>query len=183
MAVATPGRRYSRAIGILEDEWNEKELSRTVTEMYLLGEEQLLKDGHSKPELCSTVSADLRYSGQSATLNLPWSPAKATYRAFEELHEKRFGHKLDRAIELVNLRVSVDLQSAIPNYKLGLESQDSISYTDTQITVLAWHNLSLIDRQLGPLVVLDEGATVYVAEKWSVGLDSNANLLLEYCSN
>ena len=183
MAVATPGRRYSRAIGILEDECNEKELSRTVTEMYLLGEEQLLKDGHSKPELCSTVSADLRYSGQSSTLNLPWSPAKATYRAFEELHEKRFGHKLDRAIELVNLRVSVDLQSTIPNFKLGLESQDSISYTDTPITVLAWHNLSLIDRRPGPLVVLDEGATVYVAEKWSVGLDSNANLLLEYCSN
>jgi len=75
------------------------------------------------------------------------------------------------------------LQSAIPNLKIGLEPQDLISYTDTPITVLAWHNLSLIDRRPGPLVVLDEGATVYVAEKWSVGLDSNANLLLEYCSN
>jgi N-methylhydantoinase A len=183
MAVAIPGRRYSRAIGLLEDECDEKELNRAVTEMYLLGQEQLLQEGYSKSELFSAVSADIRYCGQSSTLNLPWSPAKATYRAFELLHEKRFGHKLDRAVELVNLRVSVDSKKAIPDFELDHDPQESTSCADVPISVLAWHNLSLAGRKPGPLVILDKGATVYVAQGWSVGLDNNANLLLEYCLN
>jgi len=98
-------RRLS-AIGV-------EEVRGVVGELRSQGAGVLLAQGIEEPAIRFTVSADLRYVGQSHELNVPLpemgstgKPFGALVGAFHVEHQTRFGHSdPDEEVELVTLRV------------------------------------------------------------------------------
>jgi len=108
MVTARRGRQFSRTLGIQFKDINEKELKQNFEALQLRSIEQLSKEGIKPEQLETSWSADIRYCGQSYSLNLPWISVEESADAFQELHRKRygFGHKVE--IELLNIRVKVE---------------------------------------------------------------------------
>jgi len=90
--------------------------------------------GESQRTVRTSRTLDLRYEGQSFTLNLPW-PATGGEQtgkvidindltmAFHQAHKQRYGHKFDLTIEVVNLHVEVSIET--DTLQLPLENQDT----------------------------------------------------------
>ena len=85
----------ARARGVLLEMENE------ITER--LQAQQVAKD-----QMRLTPSLDIRYSGQSHTLNVPIaadSTVQNLAAAFHARHQERYGHHIDETLEIVNLRI------------------------------------------------------------------------------
>ena len=125
---------------------------------------------------------DLRYSGQSFELTLPFGDDPAA--AFHAAHERRYGHRLpQRAVEVVNLRLQ-----AIGLVDKPLLTPEALS-AQTQAPVL--HERAGIRHYLrdrlrpgmcikGPALALQLDSTVWVAPGWSATVDAWHNLLLTH---
>ena len=59
-------------------------------------------------------TADLRYSGQSYELNVPWQP-RGIARPFHQAHHKIYGYSdPERAVEIVAVRVKATIRVSKP---------------------------------------------------------------------
>jgi N-methylhydantoinase A len=104
MLAAARTRQMSRTVtGILE-EFSESDLAAQLQTLAEAGTGELVAEGVTVTDITTSFSLDLRYRGQSYTLNLPWQGIAATGAAFHVLHEQRYGHRLSTPVELVNLR-------------------------------------------------------------------------------
>ena len=72
--------------------------------------EQLALEGLHSSMLVPKRSADLRYKGQSYTLNIDWHALAGVLEAFEQLHEQRYGYRHDAPIELLTIRVNLSTE-------------------------------------------------------------------------
>jgi len=131
-------------------------------------------------------SVDLRYKGQSFTLNLPWlNDLKALEKAFHQLHKKTYGHALDMEVELVNLRLSI--KGHVPPFKLP-EIKNTIKAdepTHTKIVgfeqaVPVFRREALVSGQsiTGPALIVETVSTTFIEDNWSCVVDEVGNLLL-----
>ena len=135
------------------------------------------------------ASVDLRYRGQSYTLNLPWADAPATAEAFHRLHQERYGHRMDQPVELVTLRLAVTAPGsgfALPR----LESQQGqplagLCRLPGNIEVPRWRREQLPPgtRLQGSAIISEQVATTWLAEGWSCEVDDFGNLLLDRVSS
>ena len=97
-------------------------------------------------------SADMRYSGQSFELNVPWGGD------FHAAHQKMYGyHDAARAVELVTLRVRAKLVNKAP------------------VTFPAVRESSGV----GPAILPDYGSTTLVPKGWRYRRDAVGNWIIE----
>jgi N-methylhydantoinase A len=104
------------------------------------------------PDARTERFADMRYSGQSYELTLPWGAD------FHAAHTKEYGYSdPERLIEIVTLRVRA--VHAVQKLKLrgSRESKEPVR---------------------GPALITDYGSTTYVPEGWSYASDTSGNLIL-----
>jgi len=184
MLVAPPGRLLTRTwLGPLGAR-TDREIAEHLDDLATCGREALVKEGQAEEALGAIPSLDLRYAGQSYTLNLPWQGRSTTEAAFHALHEQRYGHRLDLSVELVNLRVRVtapaqclDLPppSPAPAYAPALVDVFGCHYP---VPLLERNDLGLETRLVGPAVIVDTVATTWLAEGWEAKLDRVGNLQL-----
>ncbi|MGD9299640.1 MAG: hydantoinase/oxoprolinase family protein, partial [Thiohalocapsa sp.] len=114
MLAAPPGRLLTRAwLGPLAAR-GDAEVGAALGALADTGRAALTAEGLDAATLTRADSLDLRYRGQSYTLNLPWAGVAATTAAFHELHATRYGHNLDLPVELVNLRVRLTAPPRAP---------------------------------------------------------------------
>jgi len=85
------------------DAWPAERRARVLAELEAHGADALVAEGHARAEVACEASLDLRYRGQSFELNLPASADPAA--AFHAAHERLYGYRLERPVELVCLRV------------------------------------------------------------------------------
>lgn len=193
MLVAPPGRVLSRtSLGDLAS----RDDAEILAELAALAEEgvaALEAEGHPRDALKCEYRLDLRYRGQSATLDLPWQGGVATAAAFHEQHTARYGHRLDLPVELVNLRVRVtappltlDLAGcdARPPAALSGSGTAQVGGHDGPVPVLGRAALARSrdsrDNCLqGPAVILDDYATTWLEVGWAAWSDPVGNLHLE----
>lgn len=71
------------------------------------GQAELMAEGVSLDDIKINYLVDLRYVGQSYTLPIQWSDSATVIKDFHTMHKSRYGHDLELAVELVNLRVSL----------------------------------------------------------------------------
>ena len=133
------------------------------------------------------LSADLRYAGQSASLNLAWREPAALVDAFHEAHEARYGHRFDLSVELVNLR----LHRAGPVPDVELPDIETGTGVPTPVETVAVHGcdgevpvyernaLRAGQRFDGPAILRETMTTTWIAPGWSASVDRKGNLLLE----
>lgn len=187
MLAGRRGRQLSRTVtGPLSD-WSVTGLEKLFGELAGSGEVALRQEGIAPAEIEITRSLDLRYPGQSYTLNVPWQGTEGSTAAFHEAHQQRFGHRLDMPVELVNVRVAVQgpepswrLESAPARAKPRPMGRATLVGLDAPVDV--WRREALCVGQVigGPALVTETVSTTYIAPQWDAYVDPHGNLLLEH---
>tara|TARA_B100001057_G_scaffold232694_1_gene232891 strand:- start:5888 stop:6469 length:582 start_codon:yes stop_codon:yes gene_type:complete len=186
MLMASRGRQLTRTLGVAINEIEANSLESTFQDLENKATEELLALGDAIGELICTRSVDLRYRGQSYTLNVIWKGPADSVAAFKALHERRYGYALDGDVELVNIcvdskEVSEPLQlpsetkaSTQPEHQL---EQNLIS-EGVEISAFPREAMTLGRQLHGPCVITEYSATVYVAQNWLAEIDDFGNLRL-----
>ena len=107
MLAARPGRQLSRSHVTRLDRLEPGVVEAMFEALRGQGLQALQVEGFAAEACTTEASVDLRYLGQSYTLNLPWTGIDTSAAAFHEWHDQRYGHRLDLPVELVNLRMAV----------------------------------------------------------------------------
>jgi N-methylhydantoinase A len=187
MLASRPGRQLSRtALGLLRDSTRE-EMEQALAELAQEGRRELLAEGLPEREIEAEYSMDLRYQGQSSTLNIPWHGVQESIAGFEREHEKRYGHRMGVEVELVNLRVALR----------GPAAEFTLTSSATVVDAAPCETVSLygvrdetpvFDRERlavgqsieGPALVTEAVASTWIAPGWDCRVDEQGNLLLDY---
>jgi N-methylhydantoinase A len=185
MLVAPPGRLLTRTwLGPLAAR-DDAEVAAELDALAQQGVEALAAEGIDPAWTAREDSVDLRYRGQSYTLNLPWQGKFMTADAFADLHRVRYGHDLELPVELVNLRLrltapvhAVTLPDAALKPAEGRRVR--VAGCDLPVPVLARAAVGFDqDAALcGPALILDDVATTWLASGWRANRDRAGNLLL-----
>ncbi|MDH5693120.1 MAG: hydantoinase/oxoprolinase family protein, partial [Gammaproteobacteria bacterium] len=184
MLVAPKGRELSKTINKLIGDFDLHQVNHHFQSLLQEGSAQLLLEGVKPSEIEHVYSVELRYQGQSHNLRLDWqAEIEQMERCFHELHDEKYGHRLNYPVELVNLRVSVRVKNRnifikqlgkkdFENWSRGLEKAD-----ETPSIVRS----DLLEGQclIGPALVVETVATSYIAQGWQCVCDKYGNLLLE----
>lgn len=177
-----------------------KEASRVVRE---LQDELARRSTSTHPSLTAeatfTVSLDLRYQGQEyfLTVDVPFAEGSiaadvdTVKDSFERDYEKRYGHVLYSAIEIVAARVTsttplpkTNLLSAPPAWSTPGERHtlDAFSFTAGMripFDVVDRGALTPGTSTVGPLIVLEETATTYVDVGFTLDVHPSGTLLVK----
>jgi N-methylhydantoinase A/oxoprolinase/acetone carboxylase beta subunit len=132
-------------------------------------------------------SADIRYSGQSYELMVPWRPDDPA-APFHEEHQRVYGYSNpERAIEIVTIRVRARLAVKKPRLiSKRTPSQGARKPAFRRIHCAgAWRDIPVYPRSSltssavrGPALILDYGSTTLVPPGWVFSLDKFGSLRL-----
>jgi N-methylhydantoinase A len=185
MLVAPRGRQMSHTLrGLLRDQ-HEAGLRAAFQRLVEQGLMELQEEGVRREDVRCAYSLDLRYAGQSFSLNIPFESAAGAAETFHQAHRRRFSHRLDVPVEVVNLRVAL---SAAGEQPLWPENETEGNGTPLELADLAgftrpvpvWRPVDLASGTLyhGPLLVVDDVASVLVESGWTLSKAADRSLLL-----
>lgn len=192
MVVAAKSRQLSHAIQGHLQATSADELLAHLQPLQQQGTQALLDEGVHTSSIRTAFSVDLRYQGQRFYLNLPWQDdLHALEQNFHQQHEQRYGHRLNIAVELVNLRCKVSAPGTVS--ALPLWPQQPPARAKSQATVHGYHHplavywrpeLAVDQIVAGPALIAEEVSTTLVDSGWQAQVDQWGNLLLrktEFC--
>jgi N-methylhydantoinase A len=186
MLAAPRGRQLSHAMRGLLGGQPEGRLREQFQRLARQGRSELIEEGVDAGDIKATFSLDVRYLGQSYTLNVPFHDLQQVVTDFHQAHLRRFGHALASEVELVNLRVG--LSAAGHSFSLTTErdgaaesplEQAALSGIGQSVPVWRRQDLALNTAFAGPLLVIDSVATTFVAPQWAAMRHESGCLLLE----
>ena len=185
MLAAPRGRQLSRTLATplaaVDDAW----VAGAMDALARAGSEELEAEGVAAARIEERRTVELRYRGQSYPLEVPWEGGRAAEAAFHALHERRYGHRLDREVELVNVRIG--LRGPSPPLELP-ELPDGAGRPEGEAPVYGvarpvplWRREEMPAGRpvAGPALVLDAVSTTWLAPGWNASRDRYGNLLLE----
>ena len=185
MLTAPCARQLSRTVNGLVDQLSEAELEQQLQRLAVKGRDELRAEGVDTREIEARFSLDLRYRGQSSTLNLAWQGKAQTGEAFHVAHEQRYGHRLDIPVELVNLRCGLHGKppgiTLPPVASAGQGSPRFVRVAGCAGQVPLWQRVEMGCGQeiTGPALITETVATTWLANGWSCRVDAVGNLLLQ----
>ena len=187
MLAAERERRLSRTLPSPLLECDEGQLLSVLEQLASQGGDELVAEGVAAGQIAQSFSLDLRYQGQSYTLNVPWLGKDDSIENFHEIHEHLYGHRLETAVELVNVRVRVwapapmlDLQALATGESVSRDLQSALVYGIAQpVQVVARDTLVADEVVFGPALITETVATTYLASGWQARCDRYGNLLLQ----
>ena len=150
------------------------------------GRDALVSEGIEEKDLVAEYSLDCRYAGQSYFLNVKWDGIKKVKAAFHQLHEKRYGHQLALAVELVNVRLALKGQSmeiVLPeleqnNCTLQATAQVRLYGCENEVPVFEREALQHGAKITGPALITETVSTTYIAADWQCEVEQNGCLML-----
>jgi len=185
MLVAPPGRQLSRTLMCRLDEQADALVEAQLQRLQAQALELFAAEGVAREQLQFNVSVDLRYLGQSYTLNLAWEGAQASAEAFHAAHLARYGHSMQAAVELVTLRLAVRAPGAgfaLPGRPTGgrMPLPETCRLPDAgEVPMYLRGTLPVGTRLTGPVVIAEQVATTWLAAGWQCEVDAYGNLLLQ----
>ncbi|HKJ84032.1 MAG TPA: hydantoinase/oxoprolinase family protein [Mariprofundaceae bacterium] len=130
--------------------------------------------------------ADLRYEGQGFHLTLPWRPdMEALVRSFEQAHEQAYGHRLDRPVEAMTLRLTSHAET--PRLELAqLPLADTAPVSAGTSEVYGIGEVPHYRRDAlrpghclqGPGLIIEDTTTLWLASGWRLEVSEHGHLLL-----
>ena len=188
MLVAPRQRQLSRTHQQLLELGAHEEIESILEALAQEGQAQLLAEKVDPQDIERQASLDLRYEGQSYTLNVAWHSIEQAIKDFHSAHEQRYGHRMDLAIELVNVRAALNAPAA----PLILQEHQADTQLSTQSAELPGFNkpVSIIPRAMlavgeattGPALITEQVSTTLIAQGWTGRLEVSGHLLLEKIS-
>ena len=186
MLAAPRGRQLSRTHSGLLEEIGVGEVEGLFAELDAEGEHSLRQE-LGEDRIYRSASLDLRYRGQTYTLNVPWEGScEECANTFHRVHEERYGHRLELPVELVNLRLQ--LRGARPELPLtpaaghgsgSPSARVSLYGIDAPVEVWARETLRAGDEIQGPALITERVSTTWLAPEWRCYIDPHGNLLLD----
>lgn len=187
MLVTPPGRQHSQSIIAPFESLTHEKIKVLVRSLKDKGVTELLQEGLSEADIEVSLSMDCRYVGQSYYLNVAYGLTDTDFSAcqqqFHRLHKQVYGHDLDEAVELVNIRVAVTgplADVAIPELQSGCDVFAMENARRNEHGVTCVNRTEVLPGRLldGPVLVLEAVATIYVADHWQCQVDDFGNLVL-----
>jgi N-methylhydantoinase A len=184
MLASEPGRDLSRAVLKDISEIAEEELQALFGEMQSEGEAMMREAGARTEQLRHEHRLEMRYLGQSATLTLPWEPGADHAEAFHARHEAATGHRLSRAVELVNLRLGVRDHAPLDSLPLApprtAGDPRAVHVADLDASAPVYEREANDGERIeGPAIITEMAATTWLAPGWAARADRWGNLRLE----
>jgi len=186
MLVAPRARQLSRTLNMPLARAKAEVIDEALTRLAEQGVPALMSEGMSQSDIVSTPSLDLRYQGQSYTLNLPWQgDTQQTAAAFHRGHRERYGHAMeDLEVELVNVRLQ--LRGPEPLLSLAGPETESVASrreVDTlgnasPVDVYERQGLMVGEEIIGPALITERVSTSFISEGWRCRVDASGSLLL-----
>jgi N-methylhydantoinase A len=155
----------------------------------------MIDAGHGRESLNVSVTAGVRYSGQSyetPILDPALDDRERLNRQFEMAHEALYGYSTGEPWELASLRIEVSAPQADGREAVIVQSEEPETTAELgyrQVTFETAQTLEVAVRHRrrlpvgisleGPLVIEDEWSTVVVPPGDRVTADSNGNLMME----
>jgi N-methylhydantoinase A len=184
MLTAPCARQLSRTVNSLLDHLEEADLEQQLQRLAGHGRDELRVEGVDTHDIDARFSLDLRYRGQSSTLNLAWQGKAVTGEAFHAAHEQRYGHRLEIPVELVNLRCGLHGKppeiSLPPVAGTGQGPSRTVRVAGCAGPVPLWQRAAMGDglEIKGPALIAEPVATTWLPDGWSCRVDGVGNLLL-----
>lgn len=180
MTVARPGRHLSKTLRCLLADVSDADIEYGYDTLQQSAVADLLAEGHARAALRIRRTVDLCYRGQSFALTLPWAAQEVLATRFCAAHQRRYGHVLDRPIELVNLRLAVDVATELPDFSAASAAPLALPRSlDGGIALYAQAALVPGQRLAGPAIVVSPVGTAYIDLGWLGHADGAGNLRLE----
>ena len=169
------------------------DLKREADGLRKQGAALLTDDGITADRQRHTFTLDMRYTGQSFTLAIPWNSDDADFdrlrQAFDSRHEETFGYAdLANDAEIVNIRLvstgDVDkptlefIPSSSGEALTGRRPVWFDEWTETKIYTRS--NLPLGYAFKGPAIVEEAGGTSIIPPEWAIIVDDSGGLLCHY---
>lgn len=184
MLATAPGRELVQTHRAALSDVDAPTLERLFADLEHRGVEELAAEGVT--DVDTRRSLDLRYRGQTFTINVPWLTVSKSEDAFHDEHERLYGHRLDKPVELLNVRVhqeaerapielpDVGEESAIVNHRAKLAGYEE------RVPVIDRRHLGRGEKLTGPVLVTEQHSTTLIKEHWVAEVDDVGNLLLNY---
>lgn len=187
MLAAPRERQFSQAYLRPLTECSAEQLQCQLARLADGGRQELQQEGVSAAIIEQQPSLDVRYCGQSYTLNIPFVDLQQVSEDFHQLHQQRYGHRLNIDIELVNLRQRVFARTKgieLPIIARGTTApSDTVSLYDLGQTIIYQRQqLGAGQRIEGPALICETVSTTLVDSGWSAEVDAWGNLILERLS-
>ena len=191
MLVAPKTRQLSKTLSMQFTQATAMTLSSLYQVLIVQAEQELLEEGVEQTSIEYKCSVDLRYRGQSYTLNVPWTDFEQTTQAFHQRHKLRFGHDFELDVELVNIRVGLFSATNLPTLQSGQASNFDKQDTSISIEEIELYGIpevvKLIPRSIlcnsekivGPALITEMVSTTFVAPGWILSVDKMGNLHLK----
>lgn len=187
MLVAPVGRELSVTFMGLLDTFNDSEIVNAFDKLSEQGIKEMVAEGVNEQAIIQQRSLDLRYRGQSFTLNIPWCNIDQSVDQFHETHKQRYGHKLDETIELVNVRISLKAPTQSLNWDQTLEKSHAapISYVYLHALgddVPVWQRKDLLPgvQIQGPALIIEPVATTFIKSNWVAESDVFGHIRMKH---
>jgi len=189
MLVAPRARQLSQSYSGMLDDINEQEIRDVFDDLILKGKLALREEGLKDEEMQATASVDVRYKGQSYTLNIPWLGHQKTMDSFHFSHEQRYGHRLEQAVETVTARVKVcgasQSISEFEQFMVNENQAEPLQVTeaklfgiDTLVPIIQRDQLALDHVIEGPALITETVSTTFIDRGWQCHADRFGNLIL-----
>jgi len=165
------------------------DLKAVLETMRVEGGEALQADGFKSADITHEYSADMRYVGQSFTLNVPiaaqlgsWSQLKAV---FAQRHLESYGYIDERSeMEIVSVRSvsigAVDKPTIRPTLmkdkKIVGASSAWFGGVRYNVPIINRYALAMGEQIAGPVIVEEAGGTTVVPPRWRIAVDEAGNL-------
>ena len=187
MLAARPGRQLTRTHLALMSALTAAEVAQALEELAQQGRRALAEEGVEDAQCQIEPLLDLRYRGQSETLEVPWrGDLQQAEAAFHLAHERRHGHRLELPVELVNLRVAVRGPALPVTLAPGPSGTPKgprarVTVPGLAAPVAHWERHALVVDQVieGPAIISETVATTWLAPGWRLRVDHLGNLHLE----
>ena len=196
MLLADVVKDYSQTVLWQANEHLYTRLTNRFRNLRQKAETELGNEGF-KPELTGyQLTLDLRYSGQSYELNVPFDEQFETH--FHQAHAKRFGHsRTDYPVEVVNLRLRAIGRVEKPKFASTSEKIDAaldisaqpfeqkeVVFGEPWLTNL-YHrqDLSVGAVIASPAIIFELSATTVVPPDFKAKVDQFGNLTLSLCES
>lgn len=192
MLVAPRQRLLSKTVNEPLDSRSQAGLNELFDDLLSKGVAELAAEGLESQLLNCHHSVDLRYRGQSYTLEISWQDQRQAAEDFHAAHRRTYGHAMDLPVELVNLRVKVQAPPppvtipVLPERRtVDIKPVDTVNIYGMSPAVPCFQRAALPAgwKFRGPAVVLEPVATTLVEPDWLVEVDHWGNLLLHKQEN
>ena len=186
MLAAQPGRELVKTHQGILHQLHDEALTAELNALLTIAQRELKDEGiiHTQHQ----YHLDLRYLGQTFSIAIAYHDITTAIADFHAMHSRLYGHALDKAVELVNLRVHVE--AVRPPFTLPTslavnatqQHQEAVygAIVGEANPVPIYRRDMLADACLltGPALITEDHTTVFLKSGWLASKDELGNLKL-----